>query len=232
MRRWSSWIVSLAAATSLTGTALAAPPTGSGPEVVTTLGPAARIARDALTGAPRAISGLSIATVGESPAARALGFVATHRAALGLGALELAADQTEALPSGGHAVTLRASWLGAAIEGRSMVVRLDAEGRVRGVTSDLFAVTTPRPAPVVDADQAKAMVLSTFEVVAVGRATEVVVATAPGAARFAWRVAAAVIPLQAHFYVWIDQATGAVLRSAPAGLDQGLTRLPLKGELR
>ena len=234
MRRWSSWIVSFAATGALTAAwstrPFAAPPTGSGPEVVTTFGPAARVARDALSGAPRAISGLSIATVGDSPAARALGFVATHRAALGLGALEVAADRSETLPSGGQAVTLRATWLGAEVEGRSLVVRLDAEGRVRGVTNDLFALTTPWPAEAIDAERAREVVLATFDVAAAGRPTEVVVATAPGSVRFAWRVAAVVIPLQAHFWVWVDQETGAVLRSAPAGLDQGMTRLPLKGE--
>jgi hypothetical protein len=56
----------------------------------------------------------------------------------------------------------------------------------------------------------------------------VVLVTAPHLARVAWKVPVALIPLVAHFDVWVDAEDGAILRSAPAGRDMPITRLPIK----
>jgi hypothetical protein len=40
----------------------------------------------------------------------------------------------------------------------------------------------------------------------------------------------ALIPLMAHFWVWVDAEQGEVLREAPAGHDMPVARLPLKSE--
>ena len=59
-------------------------------------------------------------------------------------------------------------------------------------------------------------------------ASGITVRVIPGQGRVAWRVPAVLVPLAAHFWVWVDAETGAVLRQAPAGKDQTVTRLEVR----
>ena len=221
MRLWLGGLVVL------TGTALAVPPDARDTALRAALGAKVRVMRDGLSGAPRALFGLASATRGADPAERASRFLEASRRLLDLGTSVLHATETRALPQG-HVVTFRQTALGLPVEGRSLTVKLDAEDRVTAVQSDLVPFLLTRPAVKLSAEAARTVVATHFEVAAVGTPTEVVLVTAPGLARLVWRVPAAVIPLQAHFFVWIDAESGAVLREAPAGLDQSMRYLPRK----
>lgn len=221
--RLRGWISTLGVVVALGGTSLATAPDDAALRAA--LGDKVRVTRDVLTGAPRALYGLRQPTLGADPAARALRFLESSRRLLDLGQSGLVHEETRALPRG-HVVRFAQTALGLPVEGRSLAVKLDAEGRVTSLTSDLVPFDLARPAETIAAERAREIARATYEVAAVGVPSEVVLVSAPGLARVAWRVPVAVIPLQAHFYVWLDAESGAILREAPAGLDQVLTRLP------
>ena len=225
--RLRGWFTAVSSVVALGGTSLATPPDVRDEGLRAALGDEIRVTRDALTGAPRALYGLKQPTFGADPAARAMRFLESSRRLLDLGDSALVAKETRALPKG-HVVRFEQTALGLPVEGRSLAVKLDAEGRVTSLTSDLVPFELTRPASQLAPEAVREIARSTFDVAAVGAPTEVVLVSAPGLARVAWRVPVAVIPLMAHFFVWIDAESGAILRTAPAGLDQPLTRLPLK----
>jgi len=101
---------------------------------------------------------------------------------------------------------------------------------VTALTSDLGPLVVPTPARIVGVDHARAAIPRNDEVAAIGEPTRVVLAHG-SAGRVAWRFPVALVPLVAHFHVWVDVETGAVLKSAPAGFDQRLTELPLRDEV-
>lgn len=217
------WFAALGSVAALGGTSLAAPPDDMALKAA--FGNTVRVTRDGLTGAPRALFGLREATFGADPAARALRFLEASRRLLDLGPSGLVHQETRALPHG-HVVRFAQTALGLPVEGRSLAVKLDAQGRVTSLTSDLVPFELARPAATIAPEQAQQVVRTAYQVAAVGTPTEVVLVSAPGHARIAWRVPVAVIPLQAHFSVWVDAESGDILREAPAGLDQVMAKLP------
>lgn len=219
------WALAIGCALGMTGVsqgASAAPPAEP-------FGAGAKVVREPLSGAVRGVFGLKVATEGEDLGRRALGFVEARRRALGLGEAALIVKGEEALPNGrGHVVRLGQTVLGVPVEGRSLAVRMDGEGNVRGVNSDLVPFSIARPERALDAEAAMAVVRERYEVTHVGRPSEVVLVSAPHVARLAWKVPVAVIPLMAHFWVFVDAESGEVLREALAGHDMPVTRLPRK----
>lgn len=217
----------------LGGSALAAPadPSAAGGNTVSRLrgafGANVRVLMDDVSGQPRSVRGLAIATHGLDSADRASRFLAERKTVLGLEHAELAVVRTEKLPVG--EVVRFAQRVGdLEVEGRTLAVKLDAAGRVTGINSDLVPFDLQRPKALIDAAQAQAAVHARFAVAATGTPRQVVLVPAPGLARIAWRVPTAVIPLAAHFDVWVDAETGDILRSSASGKDQPMRTLPVK----
>jgi hypothetical protein len=78
-------------------------------------------------------------------------------------------------------------------------------------------------------DEVAALIHAHYRVAAVGEPELVVLARA-ATGRVAWKVPVAVVPLQGHFFVWLDAESGAVMKEAPAGFDQAITELPRREE--
>lgn len=218
--------------------ALAAPPLGGGGDplngpnqaLVTAFGPNVRVQRDGFSGALRSLRGLSVPTTGATPTERALGFVMQWRQVLSLGRSEVEVIDVQELPGRGHVVRFQQVVDGVQVEGRSIAVKVGRDDRVNSVVSDLVPFELAPTTPTISTDAAKDAVRSHFDVAMIGRPTQVVSVSAAHLARLAWRVPVAVIPLVAHFNVWVDAETGAILRQAPAGYDMPMTQLPLKVE--
>ena len=66
---------------------------------------------------------------------------------------------------------------------------------------------------------------STFRIVA-ANTPEKVVLPLGSAARVAWKIAVAALPIGGAFWVWVDAEDGRVLRESPAASDQTLRTLP------
>jgi len=188
-------------------------------------GPDARLSWDGLRAVPTAITRIEVQTLGAGPAARALHFCAAHRDLLGLApGVELALAETKTFRDGAT-VRLDVRLGGLDVEGVRVAVSLDHDGDVRSVRLDpapraLAAATTD-----VGRDGARAAVTARFGVTAVGNPTRVALWRGVGPARPAWRVPTALVPWVAHFYVWVDAETGAVVGQAPVSNDQPLRRL-------
>ncbi|MFO0750048.1 MAG: hypothetical protein U1F43_30920 [Myxococcota bacterium] len=216
---------------SSSGLALAAPPApplAAQSLVRARFGAAAEVRWDASLQAPKSLRGLSVATVGKDAGERAVGFVHGARDIFGVGpSVDVVPVETVA-PAGRSVVRMNATYDGLVVEGRTVVVTLDAAQRVTSVTSDLGPLSVPRPAAVISPEAAKQAVAARFVVAQTGIPTQVVVANGT-AGRVAWRVPAMVVPLTGHFFVWVDAETGAILREAPAGADQTMQRLPERG---
>ena len=251
----SSWVFSsIVAATSVAATmpAGAQPPGPTivrpGAQVAPTVladalvqrfGPNVKVTWNASRTAPKRLSGLSIATEGKDPGERARGFMLAHAALLGLeGDVQVEDVRVFAPPDAAagtqpgarlslQSVRLSQVWSGLPVEGRSVVVRLDAAQRVTSVTSDLGPLVVPTPERIVDGASVVAMLRSAYQIVGASEPHKVVLALGTGG-RIAWKVAVAVLPLQASFFVWVDAETGRVLKEAPAAFDQGLRELPLR----
>jgi hypothetical protein len=193
-----------------------------------------RYAADGRT--PRQVHGLSEATSGPvDPGARAAAFLAAHGDVFHLsGSFEVVEVQSPRLRGAAgvlvrHIVRLRTLLAGIPVEGRAVTVTLDADLRVLAVTADAGLLRPPATsAPTLDAAAAAARVEARYNVRALpANATKVLLPAGPGGAtRLAWKVPTAAIPLVAHFFVWIDARDGSVLKTAPAGPDQGLAQIP------
>lgn len=185
----------------------------------------ARLSWDALHATPTAIRRLSATAPGVDPTGRALAFCAMHRDVLGLApTLTLSVDRVT--PSrDGVSVKLAERLDDLVIEGRSLVVTFDSAGVVRAVQVDPGPAVLAPIAHDIGPVAASAAVRERFGVTAVGRATRVVFWRGVGPARRAWRVPAALIPWVAHFFVWVDAESGAVLGQAPVSGDQPVRRL-------
>jgi hypothetical protein len=216
--------------------ALAAPPkvVGNAPSLAPAevFGPAARITLNRAGTHPRQVFGISVPTRGSTAGERAEQFVRDHAAVLGLvGDVESFEVQSPRLigPNGPIARTIvRLHQLvdGRRVEGRVLVVTLDAQARAISVTSDLGPVRVPNLALAIDANQAAVIVESRFQVQALSaQAAQVVLADVDGG-RVAWKVPTAAIPLVAHFWVWVDAVDGRILRTGPVGPHQGLATIP------
>lgn len=182
---------------------------------------------DAARRTPKSLRGMGIATTGPTAAERAVRFVRSERALLGLDG-DVEVIETRSLPrSPRTTVRLRQLIQGLPVEGRAIAVTLDAEQRVVSVESDLGPLRVPVPVHRIDARRATDIVRETFIVVGVGTPTAVVVANGP-LGRVAWKVPAARLPMSGLFWIWVDAESGAVLKVAPAALDQSATELPLR----
>lgn len=231
--------------TAVAGGAVAAPPelrpAGSlapAPEAVGAnqlrgrFGPEVRIAWDDAWQAPRRVSGLAVPTQGRDAGARVLGFLAATRKDFAAGASAWRVTRVQALPGGGTVVRCAVLLGELPVEGREVVVQLDAAQRVVRVTRDPGPTQRPATAMTIDAAQASAIAFGRYEVAAAGKATAVVLASTPGTERIAWRVPTARLPLSGHFFVWIDAETGATLRTGPAGFDEAMGALTLRTTAR
>lgn len=239
-------LLSAAFAATLGTPALAGPPSPLTPATapqpaLTTFGPHTTVElAPHTTTTIRRLSNLATPTTGATPLERATGFLDAHRAALGLGHLRYEHRDTTTLPRGlGHVVRFALSFdiskTGTLeIQDSSLTVRLDGAGRVRAYTSDALPFTlapagsaesaTPAITPEAALDAARAH----YGATAFGTPRLVILAPAAHHATLAYRIPVALIPLQAHFFVWVDAQTATVLRDAPAGFDQSIRRLPLR----
>lgn len=223
------WITALSSVMALGSTSFAAPPTVTDPVVDAAFGPNVRIVRDTLSGALRAAYGLSVATTGATPTERAQAFIASWKKALGLASSGVVFIDMKELPGRGHVVRFQQTALdGVPVESRTIAIKLGFDGRVNSVTSDIVPFELTRPARTISPEAAKEAVANHFAVALMGTPRDVVLVAAAHQARLAWRVPVAVIPMQAHFFVWVDAETGAILREAPAGNDGAMTHVPLK----
>jgi len=225
-----SWFIALSGVLTLGSASFAAPPTVQDPTLETVFGPKVRILRDTLSGALRAAYGLSVATTGATPVERARAFVVAWKKALGLATSDVVLIDVKELPGRGQVVRFQQTALdGVPVESRTLSIKLGLDGKVGSLTSDIVPFELVRPALTIAPEAAKEAVQRNFSVAALATPREVVLVSAPHQARLAWRVPVAVIPLQAHFFVWVDAETGAILRQAPAGYDGPMTHLPLAG---
>lgn len=187
-------------------------------------GPAATLTWDPIYDAPRALRRISAPTGGADPAERALGFLERHRDLLRL-APGVALHLAETRPHrDGVVVTFAAHLGGLPLVDRTVTVSLDLAHRARTVRLDPLPQGLLTPATDVGAEGALAAVIARFGVVPTGRPLRVALADAPGPARVAWRVLVAPVPLVNHHFVWVDAASGDLVKAAPAGKDQ----LPLR----
>jgi hypothetical protein len=195
-----------------------------GPDIAVTWAPGT----EATTPTPRHLRHLSAPSTGDTPTARAAHFLTTHAHLLGIAHLLANPSDTQPLPRGmGHAVRFTLSTPEhLEVQDMSLVVRVDKDGRVRSFTSDALPLSLPDTTPTVTPEAALSRVRETFAIASAGTPTLVVLPLGPHHARLSWRVQVAVIPLQAHFTVWLDAQSGEILREAKAGFDQLMHRLP------
>lgn len=220
--------------------ALAGPPTPLGPNQppqpgVSTFGPNASIElAPHSTTTIRRLTHVAIPTSGATPLERASRFLDAHRGQLGLDHLRYEHRDTTALPRGlGHVVRFA---LGVEIsktehleiQDSSLTVRLGPDGHVRAYTSDALPFTRPTSTPTLSAEAAVDAARARYAAMAFGTPRLVVLAPAAHHASLAWRIPVALVPLQAHFFVWVDATTGAIIKDAPAGFDQPIRSLPLR----
>ncbi len=92
---------------------------------------------------PSMISGLRVATEGDTMQARAAQFLARWGEVIGVEVSELEAMETRAA-AGRHSVRFQLSWQGVPVYGRGVTVKLDDSGVVRSLASDLAPVTGVR----------------------------------------------------------------------------------------
>lgn len=199
-------------------------------------GPGVRVRFAADGSTPRQLHGLAVATTGTDLVARAVGFLQANRDVLRLssGDFDAVDIQSPRLrgPAGEvvrHIVRLRQKVGGLPVEGRTWTVTLDAALRVVSLGSDADPLQPPASlAPRIDAAAAGRAVEDRFAVKAMPEtATLVILPTGlGGATRLAWRVPAAVVPVVAHFFIWVDARDGAILRHAQAGPHQSLAHPP------
>lgn len=199
----------------------AAPVAGLSPELRAALAPAGgdgeRGAVRAVwhaAGAPRLLTGLRAATEGAEPLARAAHFLGQHGAALNLpGGLTPVAFETAGHSLPGEAAFTRVRLVqrvdGVPVLDRSAVLTLDAEGRVRSLSSDAVPLRAVAPARIA-AETAVVLAVEAvlgrmdFAVAAKASARPVVLAVGDeGVAGFEVRVL--------HAVVRVDAAAGAVL---------------------
>lgn len=219
--------------------ALAGPPSPLTPQTphpaLTTYGPNATVElAPHTTSTIRRLTNLAIPTSGATPLERATRFLDAHRESLGLAHLRYEHRDTTTLPRGlGHvvrfALTVEVSKNETLeIQDSSLTVRLDASDRVRAYTSDALPFTLAAAGPAVTANAALDAARAHYAAAAFGTPRLIVRLSAAHHASLAWRIPVALVPLQAHFFVWVDATTGAVLDDAPAGFDQPIRRLPLR----
>ncbi len=186
------------------------------------------------TSVPRSLTGLSVATSGTTLRDRAERFLRANADlfALSAGTDVKATDHTSfARAPGpmakrpGHVVRLRQTYAGLPVEGRDVVVSLDADHRVTSVQSDLGPLVVPTPTRSITAEEATRICLSTFVIAATGAPQKVVLANGT-AGRIAWRVPVSLLPLNGFHTVWVDVEDGRILREAKVGHDHGLATLP------
>jgi len=219
-------------------TALAAPPlsdpsTAPAPAdraawehaAVAALGPDAVLGWDDFRGVPKALRRLDVPTIGLDPTSRALGFVSAHRALLGLPPAVGVTPLGRTAHRDGVAVQLGLTLDGLEVAGRAVTVSLDLRGHVRAVHLDAAPTGLAATSRDLGPAAAAAAVRGHFRVLATGRATRVAYPTAAGPARPAWRLPVVQLPYVAHFLVWVDAETGAILAQAPAAHDQPVRRL-------
>jgi Zn-dependent metalloprotease len=235
MRIWSLVFITLLATAPVMAQPPALTPTVS--PTVQSLGPTAKVTWNATRTAIARISGIAVTTNGATAGDRARNFVRAHAAMIGLEgdvAVEEVRDFTPFDPHIAHKVhtfvRLRPQWRGLPIDGRSLVVRLDADMRVTSVTSDLGPLDVPAPTRSMSATDAAAMVKASYRIVGINTPEKVVLVRGT-AGRVAWKFAVAVVPLQAQFYVWVDVESGQVLKEVPAAFDQVMQQLPRREEV-
>lgn len=209
-------------------------PTQTPQLALATFGPSASIElAPHTTDTIRRLTNLAIPTSGATPLERATRFLDANRNALGLTHLRYEHRDTTALPRGlGHVVrfALRVEISKTEhleIQDSSLTVRLDATGRVRAYTSDALPFTLPT-APTLTPEAALNAARAHYAAMAFGTPRLVVRLSAAHHASLAYRLPVALVPLQAHFFVWVDATTGAILDDAPAGFDQPIRHLPLR----
>ena len=193
-------------------------------------GPEVEVRWNAMKTAPWSLRGLDVPTRGASSAERALGFARENAGLLGLEDGEVAVAETRDAVFAGRTVrgaVLQRLWRGLPVEGQTLSVRMDGEDRVRSVTSSVGLLVVEEPSTIIDPASAQRVVRDTYAVAAVGAPTRVVRAFG-NIGRVAWRVPVAVIPLEAHFFVWVDAASGRILGERPAGADQAMREIPLQ----
>jgi hypothetical protein len=222
------------AAPPLVGTSGRGAPTAPSASLIQRFGPDIRV-RHGEDGRPRQLHGLSVPTTGADLGARAAAFLKAHRDVLGISCdFEPSETQSPRLrgPSGEvvrHVVRLRMRLAGLPVEGRTATVTLDDRLRVIATTLDDARLLPPANAPErLDAQASARIVEARYLVRALpANASRVLVPVgSAGDTRRAWKVPTAAIPLVAHFFVWVDAVDGAILRTAPAGPDQGLSHIP------
>jgi Zn-dependent metalloprotease len=220
--------LAIVAAGTLMSNPASASPERSTRDLISAFGADLRVVFQPGTETPRSLSNLAELTVGTTPAEKAASFLSSSRKILGLAHLEVRMSEVKNLPRSGSVVRFGLFADGLEVEGRTVSVKLDAEGRVRSVQSDAVPFLLPKIAQELPAAVAVETVKQRYQIAAAGAPTKVVMAHAADVARVAWRVPVAVIPLQAHFFVWVDAENGDILREAPAGFDQPMKRIPVR----
>lgn len=224
--QWRMMMACGMAAVALSSASAAPPTTNDG---ALGLGPAARITWNTAHTAARRIDGLAVPTAGADPGERARAFVRDHRALLAVEDVRIVDVKRVRLPDphvpSYEVVRAVPTWRGLPIEGWSLVVRIDAAGRVTAVANDGEPLTVAPIAHEIDGARALEVARSTFRIVA-ANSPEKVVLPLGSAARVAWKIAVAALPIGGAFWVWVDAEDGRVLRESPAASDQTLRTLP------
>ena len=183
-------------------------------------GPEATVHWDRARGVPSGLFGLNVIAAKAAPEAAARAFLGEHGDLLG-GLIPSALGPCEVTKArGGSTVRCQQMVEGLAVEGRSIVVRLDGAGTIRRVQSDFLPVGTLAQGPDIGAKAAQEAARAHVRGVRTGGAQKVVLALTPTRARVAYRVPVTRLPGVFHYRVYVDARDGSVVRAAPASIDQ------------
>lgn len=182
--------------------------------------PAVRATWSGTAMTPRVVTGMRTATVGATPEARALSFVAAHPELVGVTAGQLGHMETKT-SRGRTVVRFQQLHQGLPVLDRTLVITLDTSddgpAQVMIVTSDIRTIRGPLPAATVTERTARDTAIraawatpeGTATPDAAARAQQVVVADMTGA-RVMWRVEVQRRPVVDRIEVLVDGASGDV----------------------
>jgi len=169
---------------------------------------------------PRAIFGLDEPTTGATDEARALGFIRTHSELLGGLLPEMLRFEKRADHRGRRTLFFQLRAGGYDVEKRFVSIRFDSENHVRRVHSDFDRWTITETLAPVPAAVARRAAMQHLDASFAGEPRRVVLPTGPGRGAHVWRVPVARIPLMLHYRVYVDAASGTVIRAEDDAFDQ------------
>lgn len=166
---------------------------------------------------PRALVGLSAPTKGATVTERALDWLQRRP--------DLALDTAILMPvrvtrfGAERVIHFEQVVRGLRVEERSVSVQLAADGSVKAFHSDYMPVTVAAERPDIGEAAAREVASARLDGALTGTVEKVILAARPDLSEVAYRVAVARIPLVQHYFVYVAERDGQVLRVKLAGKD-------------